>query len=114
MLMLFKKYFTIILLGVFSTISSIAAPPSTEPHWEEAKTINGNFKAVASQNDIEVFSAPNIIMIKVNRNVEVRIFSILGKLLSLEHFEPGIYQYQLDSHGIYIIKTDETSCKIAI
>ena len=112
-MLFFRNIFLSILLGITGFLPLSAAQPS-DPQWEEAKTINGNFKAVASQNDIEVFSAPNVIMIKVNRNVEVRIFTILGKLLSIEQFEPGIYQCQLDSHGIYIIKTEETSCKIAI
>lgn len=85
-----------------------------EHQWQEAKAINGNFKAVSSQPDIEVFSAPNVIMIKVNHNVDVRVFTILGKLISEEHLEPGIFQYNVDSHGIYIIKTQESSCKIAI
>ena len=53
-------------------------------------------------------------MVKVNQNVEIRIFTILGKLLSHQQLEPGIYQCEIDSHGVYIIKTDETTCKIGI
>ena len=83
-------------------------------HWMEAKSINGNFKAVSSLPDLEVFSAPNTIMIKVNRDIEVRIFTILGKLISDEHLQPGIFQYHLEAHGIYIVKTEDSSCKIAI
>lgn len=83
-------------------------------HWQETKSISGNFKAVSSQPEIEIFSAPNYIILKVNQGVDVRLFTILGKLISSQHLEPGIFQYHLDSHGIYIIKTGETSCKIAI
>ena len=84
------------------------------PQWQEAKTINGNFKAILAQPDIEVFSAPNVIMLKVNQEIEVRLFTILGKLISAQHLQPGIFQYQMDAHGIYIIKTDKSSCKIAV
>ena len=87
---------------------------SHDHQWKEAKSINGNFKAVSTQPDIEIFSAPNIVMLKVNENVEVRLFTILGKLISAQQLEPGIFVYNMDSHGIYIIKTEKTSCKIAI
>lgn len=102
-------------IGILLTTGCLVAQLHELPnHWIEAKTINGNFKAVTSQPDIEVFSAPNIIMVKVNHEVEVRIYTILGKLISAQNLQPGIYQHQIDSHGIYIVKTDDTSCKIAI
>lgn len=82
--------------------------------WHEAKNINGNYKAVSALPDIEVFSAPNVIMIKVNQSTDVRLFTILGKIISSQHLEPGIFEYHLESHGIYIVKTDISSCKIAI
>lgn len=82
--------------------------------WQEAKTISGNFKAVSSQPGFEVFSAPNVIMLKVNQETEVRIFTILGKLVSAQMLKPGIYEFHMESHGVYIIKTDEISCKLAI
>lgn len=82
--------------------------------WQNAKNIEGNYKAVSSQPDIEVFSAPNMIMVKVNHETEVRLFTILGKLIHAQKLEPGIFEYHLETHGIYIIKTDSSSCKIAI
>ena len=82
--------------------------------WLEAKSISGNYKAVSSQPEMEVFSAPNTVMVKVNRETEVRLFTILGKLVLSQKLAPGIYEYRIDSHGIYIVKTDENSCKVAV
>lgn len=105
------------LLGLFavllvSWVGINAQNPVKE--WTEAKNITGNFKAIMAQKDIEVFSSPNVILLKVNQTSEVRLFTILGKLIVSEKLKPGIYEYHLDAHGIYIIKTDDTSCKIAI
>ena len=102
----------LLILPIFPVAGSNAQP--TSKHWQETKSINANFKAISAQPDIEVFTAPNIIMIKVNRETDIRLFTILGKLVSSEHLQPGIFEYHLDSHGIYIIKTDESSSKIAI
>ena len=108
-----RKILAGILLGCISATPLVYAQ-TPEQQWQKATSLNGSFKAVISQPDIEVFSAPHIIMLRVNKEVDVRLFTILGKLVSAEHLEPGLFQFNMDSHGIYIIKTDKTSCKIAI
>lgn len=103
------------LLLTFLTLSvPVTFAQNQSKKWVEAKNINANFKAVSSQPEIEVFSAPNIIMVKVNKETEIRLFTILGKLISTQKLEPGIFEFHLDSHGIYIIKTETSSSKIAI
>lgn len=87
---------------------------SQSKSWHEAKNITGNFKAVSAMPDIEVFSSPDAIMIKVNQPTEIRLFTILGKLICAQHLSQGIFQYSVETHGIYIVKTDISSCKIAI
>ena len=101
------------MVGLTLSAPAVVSQP-LDHQWTEAKTLNGNFKAVTTQPDIEIFSAPNVIMLKVNENVEVRLYTILGKLISAQQLDPGIFQYHMDSHGIYIIKTEKTSCKVAI
>lgn len=109
----YKKYIPII-LSLMALSPPVAKAQSTEKGWTEAKSISGNFKAVSSQPELEVFSAPRTVMLKVNRECEIRLFTILGKLVSSQKLSPGIYEYRIDTHGIYIIKTDENSCKVAI
>ena len=106
-----------IIACLFMSLSLALPVAKAQTHvksWQTAKSISGNFKAVTSQPDIEVFSAPNTIMIKVNQGTEVRLFTILGKLIHAQKLEPGLFEYHVESHGIYIIKTEDSSCKIAI
>ena len=109
-----RRQFLCFLLAVFCCCVVGAFEQAPSRHWQEAKTISGNFKAVSALPDLEIFSAPNIVMIKVNKTTEVRIFTILGKLISSQRLEPGIFEYKLDAHGIYIIKTEDSSCKVAL
>lgn len=113
-IMFFKRKIFRFIASLLAFLPFVGIAQTTEHQWQEAKVINGNFKAISNQPDIEVFSAPHVIMIKVNHDIDVRIFTILGKLVSQQHLTPGIYEYKMDSHGIYIIKTEESSCKIAI
>lgn len=112
--MTLKRILALALCGVALLAPLDSFCQNKDNQWHEAKSVNANFKAVSTQSDIEVFSAPNIIMIKINKEADVKIFSILGKLINSRRLEPGIYEIQLDSHGIYIIKTDDTSCKVAV
>ena len=112
--MYIKKKILLFLILAVSFCSQMAIAQSHPKTWHEAKSISGNFKAVSTQPEIEIFSAPNIIMIKVNQESEVRIFTILGKLISSQSLKPGIYEYHMDAHGVYIIKTENNSSKIAI
>lgn len=87
---------------------------SNAPHWEISKGPAPEMKHVLSQPDIEVFTAPSTIIINVNQPVNVKIFSILGKEISSQKLETGSYEFHLNSHGIYIIKTPGSTCKVAI
>ncbi|MCH5229817.1 MAG: hypothetical protein J1F12_07500 [Muribaculaceae bacterium] len=109
-----KKYIIIPLFFLCLISMPKARAQEQKNTWHTSQSINTNFKAVSSQPDIDVFSAPNIIKLKVNHDVEVSIYTILGKLVSRQYLHPGIYEFEQDAHGIYIIKTEETSCKVAI
>lgn len=108
-----RRLLTLLIIGLTFSCPVILAQNQGKK-WHETKNIISNAKSVNSMPDLDVFSAPNLIILKINRATEIRLFSILGKLISSQHLEPGLYQYQLDSHGIYIVKTDNSSCKIAI
>lgn len=108
-----RKILIIFSLAVNSAILSSFAQ-SGSPQWEVAKSISDNVKQVSAQSDIHVYTAPSRIILNVSQPVNVKIFTILGKQVSSQKLEPGIYEYRLNPHGIYIIKTNETTCKVAI
>lgn len=112
--MLLKRISILIILFCAGFSLTLTKAQSYERQWQEVKSVSGNFKAVSSHPEIEVFSSPNILMIKVYKESEVRLFTILGKLLLSQKLPPGIYEYKIDSHGIFIVKTDENSCKVAV
>ena len=87
---------------------------SNQSRWEPARNISVNMKQVMKHPRIEVFTAPSQISITVNQPVNVKIFTILGKLVSSQNLEPGTYDYHLNPHGVYIIKAAEITCKVAI
>lgn len=101
------------LIAFLSTVMAIYGQTHSN-HSIPTKDIGVNFKPVMSQEDIEVYTAPSIIKINVNHPVSIKIFTILGKLVSSHDLEKGSYEFNLGSHGVYILKTAETTCKVAI
>ncbi|MCH5236696.1 MAG: hypothetical protein J1E95_02730 [Muribaculaceae bacterium] len=85
-----------------------------ENQWEQIETIGEGVKPISKQQDIEVFSAPSVIKVNVTRTLKIEIFTILGKLISSQELEAGNYEFRMNSHGVYIVKTAESTSKVAI
>lgn len=93
-------------------IQSDAAPRAT---WEEvtspAPTVVNNFDAEA---DVSVTVSDGFIYISSEKPVTVKIFSILGQLISQENLKPGMHRIKLDSRGIYILRAGSTTRRITL
>lgn len=82
--------------------------------WEPVKTERNDTKGVVRENELEIKSAPGIIQISTNHPVQIKIFTILGRLISSETVNPGIQQFQVPTHGVYIVQTGTLTCKVAV
>lgn len=93
----------------------LAAPMAAAPKgWEPVKTERADAKTVSRDSDVEVKSASGVIIITANHPVQVKIFTILGRLVSNETVTSGSSQLQLPAHGVYIVKIGEMTCKVAV
>ena len=64
--------------------------------------------------EIEIRTAPLLIVVSTSQQVRIKIFSILGRLVSDATLQPGTSRLSLDSHGVYIVKAGTLTCKVAI
>lgn len=71
-------------------------------------------KIVTRTSDIEVRSLSGTILIYTSKPVQVKVFSILGQLVSSETIPAGVSQLNLGSHGLFIVKVGDTTCKVAL
>ncbi len=92
-----------------------AAPLGAAPRgWETVKTERTDAKQVVKDTEVEVKAAPGVIIVSVNHSMQVKIFTILGRLVSSETLGTGTSQLQLPAHGVYIVKIGELTCKVAV
>ena len=87
---------------------------SHENKWEQIEYVGTDVKKVSHQADVEVFSAPSVIRVNVSKPIKIEIFTILGKLVSSQQLEAGSYEFKMNTHGVYLVKTGESTSKVAI
>ncbi len=85
------------------------------PVWEPVKSEQtASAKTVMRESEIEIKAAPGIIIVTTNHQIQIKIFTILGRLVSSETLNPGTARMQLPAHGVYIVKTGPLTCKVAV
>lgn len=94
----------------------LAAPVamSAPKGWETVRSERADAKAVAKAGELEIKTAKGVIIITSSHPVQVKIFTILGQLVSSETLGSGTSQLHLGTHGIYIVKAGEITCKVAL
>lgn len=82
--------------------------------WEQLKADRSDARVVARDSDIEVKTARLTIVVNVPRATNVKVYTILGQLISSETVPAGISQLHIPSHGVYIVKIGSLTCKVAL
>lgn len=82
--------------------------------WETIRYERGDTKTVARAQEFELKAASGVITVTSSQPVQVKIFTILGRLVSSETVPQGISQFILPAHGVYIVKIGDVTCKVAV
>lgn len=99
-----------LLFAVSMPVYMSAAPRS----WETIKSERPDAKSVVRYTDLEIKSASGVIIVNANKPVQIKVFTILGRLVNSETLPAGRSQLQLPTHGIYIVKVGDLTCKVAV
>ena len=62
----------------------------------------------------EIRVSDGFVYVSTTRTTTVKVFSILGQLISQETIQPGISRFRLPSRGIYILKVGSLTKRITI
>jgi len=108
------KHLTKYILTVAACLS-IAMAAYAAPGWEPVKSEQASTaKSVMKDSELEIKASPGAIMVSNSRQVQIKVFTILGRLVSSETLPPGTSRLLLPTHGVYIVKVGDLTCKVAI
>lgn len=82
--------------------------------WRETSQVQGRSLTDPKQTDgIEIFQRNGTITIRTQKTIQVRVYTILGQLVSQATLSPGTSELKL-SRGIYLVKIGNITQKVAL
>lgn len=81
--------------------------------WEAVRADVSGLNYVAHDEDVEIRVAPGHVVVVASQQVQIKVFTILGQVVSSETLPAGTSRLPL-SHGVYIVKVGDLTCKIAV
>ena len=84
--------------------------------WRETTTeVQGKSLTDPKVTDgVEIFQRNGTIIIRTQRPVQVRVFTILGQLVSQATLPAGTSELKLNTRGIYMVKVGSVTQKVAL
>lgn len=106
-----KKVFTIVglLLASFCFAGQIVA----QTQWREATNQPPIVNTTAS-DAIEISGKDGHIIVRLPHKAQVKVFTILGQLVSQADLNAGVSTLKMNSRGIYIVKVGNVTQKVAL
>ncbi|MBD5262059.1 MAG: T9SS type A sorting domain-containing protein [Bacteroides sp.] len=81
--------------------------------WEAVRVDVSGLNSVAHDEGVEIRVAPGHVVVVASQQVQIKVFTILGQVVSDETLPAGTSRLPL-SHGVYIVKVGDLTCKIAV
>ena len=87
-----------------------------EVQWRETnREVQGKTWNDPRQSDgIEIYGHKGIITIVTPKRINVRVYTILGQMVSQATLQPGTSELRLGSRGIYLVRIGNLTQKVAI
>ena len=84
--------------------------------WQQSDVVveGPSLNDPSESGGVAIYSRDQSIIIITDRRVEVRVFTILGQLVSRGEVQPGTSELNINSRGIYIVKIENVTQKVAL
>ena len=106
------------LLIIMTTVIALAIShlAMAQLQWRETThKVTGRSLTDPSVTDgIEIYGANGVITIRTQRRIQVKVFTILGQIVSQATLNPGISELKINARGIYIVKIGNITQKVAL
>lgn len=111
-----KKLFTTVLIVLASV--TFASQISAQSQWRETSSTenvsSNNPESRLTNDGIEISGKNGNIIVKLPQKAQVKVFTILGQLVSQAELNAGTSMLKINSRGIYIVKVGNVTQKVAI
>ena len=87
-----------------------------EVQWHETnREVQGKSLSDPRTSDgVEIYGSSGVITIVTPKRITVRVYTILGQMISQATLQPGTSELRLGSRGIYLVRIANITQKVAI
>lgn len=109
-----KKWLLFAIL--FIAAASVPAEAQSRYEWRQATTEQQlrSLNNPRNTDGIELYSSQGKLVIKTPVKTTVRVLTILGQTISQAVVEPGTFELNLNTHGIFIVKVGDYTLRVAL
>ncbi|MCM1519986.1 MAG: T9SS type A sorting domain-containing protein [Lachnoclostridium sp.] len=105
-----KRLLTIFMLAVTLFVTDAAAPK-----WEEVNAPSAEVTfEINDSEQTHITVKDNYIYISSSHPASIKIFTILGQLISQETVPAGTHRFKMNARGIYILKVGSITRRVTI
>lgn len=108
-----RRFFILVSLLIIAIGTAFAAR-----NWEEVSNppaaLHQQDKIVLDQEDTDILIHEGAVYISSSKPVQVKVFTILGQIISSETVPAGCHRLKLNSRGIYILRIGTQTRRITI
>ncbi|MDE6378232.1 MAG: T9SS type A sorting domain-containing protein [Duncaniella sp.] len=106
-----RRLFIILTLVLAAALSL----PAATPRWESVDVVPQQVaEIVAPGSQVTHAVHDGYIYIIGSSQVQVKVFTILGQLISQETLQPGIHRLRINARGIYLLKLGSATLRVTI
>ena len=104
------KFFVVLMFVAFSQ------QMFSQLQWREVNHTINTPSLIDTKNSegIEIYAKDKSIISRTTKKEQVKVFTILGQLVSNATINQGLYELKIDSRGIYIVKIGNVTQKVAL
>lgn len=104
-------------LAILTIVLWAATASSASPRWESVDT-PVEMEVISDQksdeNVVEMTVKEGYVYIGTTRPVTVKVFTILGQLISQESLTAGTHRLRMTTRGVYILKVGTSTRRVTI
>ena len=108
-----RRLIAILTLGLVLGLGNAAL---AEIQWHETnRDVQGKtWNDPRTSDGIQIYGSNGTITIGTPRRINVRVYTILGQMVSQATLQPGTSELRLGSRGIYLVRIGNLTQKVAI
>lgn len=111
-----------LICALLVAVASVTAVGGVQRQWEAVDRLPGQSQTPTETiapgsgggDDVVTVVAYGHVYVDVRQATVVKLYTILGQLVSQKQLQPGVYRFKVPTRGIYLLKSGTSTRRITL